>query len=195
MCTNPGERDIFDVLDFLEKEPMMHHVLREFVSETIEFETSLLTRLEEAERRLEEFEGRNSHEEMEEELVPQEPDFNEEEAEFAPLPKSDDEAEIWPSGAEWASLPDDGEEEPEVPAAPMKASGIIEPAESIRELVLRSKTIRIPVLATQTTLAAATPEVFHRSDLRDLPEQLRRELQVPETEPYTVVQVEGNNSI
>uniref|UniRef100_A0A1I7W2E2 C2H2-type domain-containing protein n=1 Tax=Loa loa TaxID=7209 RepID=A0A1I7W2E2_LOALO len=59
----------------------------------------------------------------------------------------------------------------------------------------KSKTTQISVLTTQTTLAEATSEVFHRSDLRDLPEQLRRELQVPETEPYTVVQVEGNNSI
>ncbi|EJD74861.1 hypothetical protein LOAG_17894 [Loa loa] len=50
----------------------------------------------------------------------------------------------------------------------------------------KSKTTQISVLTTQTTLAEATSEVFHRSDLRDLPEQLRRELQVPETEPYTV---------
>uniref|UniRef100_A0A1I7W2G7 HA2 domain-containing protein n=1 Tax=Loa loa TaxID=7209 RepID=A0A1I7W2G7_LOALO len=131
MCTNTGECDIFDVLDFLEREPVLLHILLELVRETVEFETTLLTRLEKAERRLEGFEGRNPHEEMEEELVSQEPDFNEEEAEFAPLLESDDKAEIWPSGAEW-----DGEEEPEVLAAPMKASGIIKPAESVRELAL-----------------------------------------------------------
>uniref|UniRef100_A0AAF5RXP6 Zinc finger protein n=1 Tax=Wuchereria bancrofti TaxID=6293 RepID=A0AAF5RXP6_WUCBA len=191
-----GNTNIFDVLDFLQREPVMLRALQEFMSETIEFEASLITRLEEAERRLEEFEGRNAHEEMEEGPVPQEPEFNEEEAEWAPLPESD-EAESWPSGAEWAPLPDDDddEEESEVPVAPMEASGIREPVETIRELVLRSRTIEIPVLATQESLAAATPEAFQPQDLGDLPEQFRKKLQLPQVEPYTVVQTEGNNSI
>ncbi|KAK6109845.1 hypothetical protein QQG55_37580 [Brugia pahangi] len=68
------------------------------LQETVEFETSLTTRLEKAERRLEEFEGRNAHEEMEEGPVPQEREFNEGEA-------------VVPPGAE-AFLPDDDEEKP-----------------------------------------------------------------------------------
>ncbi|VDN84073.1 unnamed protein product [Brugia pahangi] len=86
----------FDVLDFLQREPVMLRALQE----TVEFETSLTTRLEKAERRLEEFEGRNAHEEMEEGPVPQEREFNEGEAVYAPLSENDNEAENWPSGAE-----------------------------------------------------------------------------------------------
>ncbi|VDO56842.1 unnamed protein product [Brugia timori] len=44
---------------------------------------------------------------MEEGPVPQKPEFNVKEAEWAPLPESDDEAEQWPSGTDWAPLPDD----------------------------------------------------------------------------------------
>uniref|UniRef100_A0AAF5Q6V7 Zinc finger protein n=1 Tax=Wuchereria bancrofti TaxID=6293 RepID=A0AAF5Q6V7_WUCBA len=203
------------VFEFLEREPEMHRILQRFVSETIESKRSLTTRLEEAERRLEELEGRNAHEVMEENPVPQEPEFDEEEAElaplpesseevenwpsgaeWAPLPESSEEAENWPSGAEWAPLPDDDEgEEPEAPVAPMETSGIVEPVETIRELVLRTRTIRIPVLATQEQLAAAIPEEFQPADLGDLPEQLRMELQVPQVEPYTVTQGEENKIV
>ncbi|VDN86756.1 unnamed protein product [Brugia pahangi] len=67
----------------------------------------------------------------------QEPEFNEEEAEWAPLPENEngDEAENWPSEAEWTPLPEDEEEEeePEVPGVPME---IEEPVEAVRELVL-----------------------------------------------------------
>ncbi|EJW72066.1 zinc finger protein [Wuchereria bancrofti] len=175
----------------------MYSILQRFVSETIESKRSLTTRLEEAERRLEELEGRNAHEVMEENPVPQELEFDEEEAELAPLPESSEEAENWPSGAEWAPLPDDDEEEeePEAPVAPMEASGTVEPVETIRELVLRTRTIRIPVLATQEQLAAAIPEEFQPADLGDLPEQLRMELQVPQVEPYTVTQGEENKIV
>uniref|UniRef100_A8PFU6 Uncharacterized protein n=1 Tax=Brugia malayi TaxID=6279 RepID=A8PFU6_BRUMA len=100
------------------------------LQETVEFKTSLITRLEKAERRLEEFEGRNAHEEMEEGPVPQEREFNEGEAECALLPENDNEAENWPSGAEWAFLPDDDEEKP------MEMSSIREPVKRIREFVL-----------------------------------------------------------
>ncbi|EJW85719.1 zinc finger protein [Wuchereria bancrofti] len=64
-----------------------------------------------------------------------------------------------------------------------------------RELVLRTRTIQILVSATHEVLAAATPKEFHPADLGDLPEQLRRELQVPQAEPHTVVQEQGNNNI
>ncbi|EJW71921.1 hypothetical protein WUBG_17169 [Wuchereria bancrofti] len=74
----------------------------------------------------------------------------------------------------------------------MEASGIVEPVETIRELVLRTRTIRIPVLATQEQLAAAIPEEFRPADLGDLPEQLQMELQVPQVEPYTVTHGEEN---
>ncbi|VDM23570.1 unnamed protein product [Wuchereria bancrofti] len=100
--TAPMEDEIQVVFEYLKREPDMYRVLQRFVSETVQFERSLITRLEEAERRLEEMEGPNAHEEMEEEPVPQEPAFNEEEAEWAPLPESEsgDEADNWPSGAE-----------------------------------------------------------------------------------------------
>ncbi|EJW74979.1 zinc finger protein, partial [Wuchereria bancrofti] len=183
---NPEHPDISDVLEYLQREPVMLRALQEYMREKEQVENLLLTRLEEVERRLE-VEGQNG-----EEPVPQEPAFNEEEAEWAPLPETDDEAENWPSGAEWAPLPDDDSEEPEVPTAP---SAVAEPVESIRELVLRTRTINIPVLATRGSLAAATPEKFHPADLGDLPEQLRRELLVPQAEPYTVVQANEESNI
>ncbi|EJW73762.1 zinc finger protein, partial [Wuchereria bancrofti] len=137
--TAPMEDEIQVVFEYLKREPDMYRVLQRFVSETVQFERSLITRLEEAERRLEEMEGPNAHEEMEEEPVPQEPAFNEEEAEWAPLPESEsgDEADNWPSGAEWAPLPDTDEEddEVEVPVAPMETNDVAEPVEAVRELV------------------------------------------------------------
>uniref|UniRef100_A0A1I7V6E6 Uncharacterized protein n=1 Tax=Loa loa TaxID=7209 RepID=A0A1I7V6E6_LOALO len=78
-----------------------------------------MTRLEEAERRLEEFEGRNAPEEMKE------------------------------------------------------GSALEEP---------RTRMIKISVPATHTTLDTVIPEAFHPEDLGDLPEQLRRELELPEAE-------------
>ncbi|VBB35390.1 unnamed protein product, partial [Acanthocheilonema viteae] len=157
------------------------------------FEIALQTRLEEAERRLEELEGRNAREELDEEPMSRESEFDEEEAEWAPLPE--EEAENWPNGAEWASLPDDEDEELETSEAPMETSGDEEPEEAFRELVLRSRTITIPVPATQGRLVAASPEDFRPADLGDLPEQLRNELQVPRAEPYTVVRGEESNDI
>uniref|UniRef100_A0AAF5Q627 C2H2-type domain-containing protein n=1 Tax=Wuchereria bancrofti TaxID=6293 RepID=A0AAF5Q627_WUCBA len=193
------EQEIQVVFEYLKREPDMYRMLQRFVSETVQFERSLITRLEEAERRLEEMEGPNAHEEMEEEPVPQEPAFNEEEAEWAPLPESEsgDEADNWPSGAEWAPLPDtdDEDDELEVPVAPMETNDVAEPVEAVRELVLRTRTIRIPVPVTQETLAAARPEEFHPADLKDLPEQLRMELEVPQAEPYTIAQGEGSKNI
>ncbi|KAL3984681.1 hypothetical protein ACH3XW_35540 [Acanthocheilonema viteae] len=159
----------------------------------MEFEIALQTRLEEAERRLEELEGRNAREELDEEPMSRESEFDEEQAEWAPLPE--DEAENWPSGAEGASLPDDEDEELETSEAPMETSGDEEPEEAFRELVLRSRTITIPVPATQGRLVAASPEDFRPADLGDLPEQLRNELQVPRAEPYTVVRGEESNDI
>uniref|UniRef100_A0AAF5Q7Z5 C2H2-type domain-containing protein n=1 Tax=Wuchereria bancrofti TaxID=6293 RepID=A0AAF5Q7Z5_WUCBA len=185
----PEHPDISDVLDYLQREPVMLRALQEYMREKEQVENLLLTRLEEAERRLE-VEGRSG-----EEPAPQEPAFNVEEAEWAPLPETDDEAENWPSGAEWAPLLDDDSDEPEVPAAPMETSADAEPVESFRELVLRTRTIRIPVLATHASLVAAAPEEFHPADLGDLPEQLRRELLVPQAEPYTVVQTNEDSNI
>ncbi|EJW71740.1 zinc finger protein, partial [Wuchereria bancrofti] len=77
----------------------------------------------------------------------------------------------------------------------METSADAEPVESFRELVLRTRTIRIPVLATHASLVAAAPEEFHPADLGDLPEQLRRELLVPQAEPYTVVQTNEDSNI
>ncbi|VIP00295.1 Uncharacterized protein BM_BM17197 [Brugia malayi] len=89
-----------------------------------------------------------------------------------------DEAENWPSEAEWTPLPEEDEEgeEPEVPGVPMK---IEEPVEAVRKLVL------IPVPAMQEAMAASPPEKLEPADLKDLPEQLPRELIVPQAEPYT----------
>ncbi|EFO17896.1 hypothetical protein LOAG_10601, partial [Loa loa] len=42
------------------------------------FETTIITRLEEAKRRLEEYEEQNAYDGMEEEPAPQESEFNEE---------------------------------------------------------------------------------------------------------------------
>ncbi|VDN86538.1 unnamed protein product, partial [Brugia pahangi] len=110
-----------------------------------------------------------------------ESEFDEAEAESAPLPENDDDddGESWPYEAEWAPLPNDENEEPAVQVAPMEMSGTEEP---------ENRTIEIPVLATQQVLAAATPEQYRPADLGDLPEQLRRELQVPQAVPYTVHQ-------
>ncbi|VDM16554.1 unnamed protein product, partial [Wuchereria bancrofti] len=91
---------------------------------------------------------------------------------------------------------DDSEESPEVSAAPVEASGVEEPEEEVREIVLRSRTIRIAVPATNRTLAAAIPEAFRPADLGELPEQLRRELEMPQAEPYTVIRrAEGSTNI
>ncbi|VDM10582.1 unnamed protein product [Wuchereria bancrofti] len=56
-----------------------------------------------------------------------------------------------------------------------------------RPVAIRSWTIEI-LFATQESLAAATPEAFHSQDLGDLPKQFRKELQVPQAEPYAVLQ-------
>uniref|UniRef100_A0AAF5Q4C2 C2H2-type domain-containing protein n=1 Tax=Wuchereria bancrofti TaxID=6293 RepID=A0AAF5Q4C2_WUCBA len=203
----PAVPGIFDVLRYLEDEPVMLHALQGFMNMTQQRENLLLARLTEAEGRLAEYEGRNAQqevgegwneeeEEMEEGPAPQEPEFNIEEAEWAPLPESDDEAE-WLAEAERAPLPDseDNEESLEVPVAPVEASGDEEPEEEVREIVLRSRTIRIAVPATNTTLAAAIPEAFHPADLGELPEQLRKELKMPQVEPYTVVRAKGDVNI
>uniref|UniRef100_A0AAF5Q3I1 Zinc finger protein n=2 Tax=Wuchereria bancrofti TaxID=6293 RepID=A0AAF5Q3I1_WUCBA len=192
-------QDLQAVFNFLRREPVMFQALQRFVVGTIQFERSLMNLLDEVQRKLDEMEGQNAHEEMEESAVSQEPGFDEEEAERAPLPETDDDddAESWLHEAELAPLPSDEDEEPEpeVQPEPMDTSGTEELVESVRELVLRTRTIKIPVLATQEVLAAVTPEEFHPADLGDLPEQLRRELQEPQAEPYTVVREDGNNNI
>ncbi|EJW78902.1 zinc finger protein [Wuchereria bancrofti] len=171
-------QDLQAVFNFLRREPVMFQALQRFVVGTIQFERSLMNLLDEVQRKLDEMEGQNAHEEMEESAVSQEPGFDEEEAERAPLPETDDDddAESWLHEAELAPLPSDEDEEPEpeVQPEPMDTSGTEEPVESVRELVLRTRTIKIPVLATQEVLAAVTPEEFHPADLGDLPEQLRR---------------------
>uniref|UniRef100_A0A1I7VF07 Uncharacterized protein n=2 Tax=Loa loa TaxID=7209 RepID=A0A1I7VF07_LOALO len=119
MLANSENPEIASLLGFLKREPVMLQTFQRFVSETIEFETLLMTRLEEAERRLEEFEGRNAPEEMKE------------------------------------------------------GSALEEP---------RTRMIKISVPATHTALDTVIPEAFHPEDLGDLPEQLRRELELPEAE-------------
>ncbi|KAK6107675.1 hypothetical protein QQG55_29140 [Brugia pahangi] len=194
----PMDQEIQVVFEYLKREPEMYRILQRFLSRTVQFEQSLIERMVEAGWRLEELVGQSAHAVMEEDPVPQEPEFNEEEAEWAPLPENEtgDEAENWPLEAEWTPLPEDEEEEePEVPGVPMETSDITEPVEAVRELVLRTRTIRIPVPATQEILAAAQPEEFHPADLEDLPEQLRMELEVPQVEPYTIAQGERNRNI
>ncbi|VDN87967.1 unnamed protein product [Brugia pahangi] len=191
-----ADQDLRALFNFLRREPVMFLRLQRFLLRTIQFERSLMTLLDDTNRRMDEIEGRNAQEEMEEDAVPQEPEFDEAEAESAPLPENDDDdGESWPYEAEWAPLPNDENEEPAVQVAPMEMSGTEEPVESIRELVLRTRTMQIPVPATHEVLAAVTPEEFHPADLGDLPEQLQRELQVPQAEPYTVVREQGNNNI
>ncbi|VIO97220.1 Uncharacterized protein BM_BM17684 [Brugia malayi] len=119
--------DIKIVFEYLKREPEMYRILQRFVSETLQFERSLIEGMMEAGRRLEGLVGQNAHEVMEENPVPQEPEFDEEEAERTPLPESSEEAENWPCEAEWTPLPYDEEEEenePEAPVAPMETSGI-----------------------------------------------------------------------
>ncbi|VIP00339.1 Uncharacterized protein BM_BM17206 [Brugia malayi] len=189
------DQEIEVLFEYLKREPEMYRILQRFVSRTVQFEQSLIERMAEAGWRLEELVGQSAQPAMEEDPVPQEPEFNEEETEWAPLPENEnDEAENWPSEAEWTPLPEEEEEEeePEVPGVPME---IEEPVEAVRELVLRTRTIRIPVPAMQEAMAAAPPEKFEPADLKDLPEQLRRELIVPQAEPYTVAQEEGNKKI
>ncbi|VDN95751.1 unnamed protein product [Brugia pahangi] len=67
--------------------------------------------------RLAAYEERNAQQNMEEGPAPQQPEFNIEEAEWAPLPDSYDAEEQWLAEAELAPLPDDSEESPEVPMA------------------------------------------------------------------------------
>ncbi|KAK6102335.1 hypothetical protein QQG55_8040 [Brugia pahangi] len=178
------------VFNYLKREPLMFNALHEFVKETIQFERSLINLLDTVQTKLDEMKELSAQEEMEEDAVSQEPTFDENEAESAPLPENDNETENWSYEAEWTPLPeeDNENEEPEVHAASMKTSGIEERIESVRELVLRTRTIKIPVLATQQVLAATPPEQYRPADLGDLPEQLRRELQVPQAVPYTVHQ-------
>uniref|UniRef100_A0AAF5PS71 C2H2-type domain-containing protein n=1 Tax=Wuchereria bancrofti TaxID=6293 RepID=A0AAF5PS71_WUCBA len=185
------------VFDYLKREPVMYNALQRFVNETIQHERSLITFLGVVQTKLDELERRYVQGEMEEDAVSQEPTFDEDEAESAPLPENDDEAENWPYEAEWAPLPEEDNENegPEISVASMEMSGIEERVESVRELVLRTRTIEIPILTTQQVLAAATPEQFRPADLGDLPVQLRRELQVPQAVPYTVLQEEGIISI
>uniref|UniRef100_A0A1I7VTF8 DUF1604 domain-containing protein n=1 Tax=Loa loa TaxID=7209 RepID=A0A1I7VTF8_LOALO len=80
---------------------------------------------------------RNTHDEMDKGLAHQEPEFNEE-TEWAALPEEDDEAENWLSGSEWAPLSDDEEDEPEVTVIRMETSGVEEPEEIIREILVKS---------------------------------------------------------
>ncbi|VIO94829.1 Uncharacterized protein BM_BM17549 [Brugia malayi] len=185
---SPEHPDISDVLRYLENAPVMLRALQEFISAKQQYEDMLLTRLAA-------YEGRNAQQNMEEGPAPQEPEFNIEEAEWAPLPDSYDAEEQWLAEAELAPLPDDSEESPEVPVPPMEISSVDEPEEAIREIVLRSRTITIPVPVTHATVAVALPEVFHPADFGDLPDQFRRELEVPQAEPYTVVREEGNITI
>ncbi|VDN85921.1 unnamed protein product [Brugia pahangi] len=165
------DQEIEVLFEYLKREPEMYRILQRFVSRAVQdggdgVEVGGT--------------GRAECPAMEEDPVPQEPEFNEEEAEWAPLPENEngDEAENWPSEAEWTPLPGDEEEdEPEVPGVPME---IGEPVEAVRELVLRTRTIRIPVPAMQEAIAAVPPE---------------KELIVPQAEPYTVAQGEGNKNI
>uniref|UniRef100_A0A0R3RTA1 Ras-GEF domain-containing protein n=1 Tax=Elaeophora elaphi TaxID=1147741 RepID=A0A0R3RTA1_9BILA len=103
------------------------------------------------------------------EVINQEPELREE-TEWASLPN--------------APLPDDEDEEEETPVAPMQATANAELEESIRELVLWSRTIIVPVLVTET---AATWEEFHSADLGNVMEQFQKELQVSKAEPYKML--------
>ncbi|VDM97821.1 unnamed protein product, partial [Onchocerca ochengi] len=200
----PELPDIFDVLDYLEDRPVMFRALWEYLYDTAWMEGYLYARLTEAERRLEEIEGQNARDG---ETVSQRPEINEEEAEQAPLPAGDDEAEDWPTEAEWtplpednwpteaewAPVPEDSEHGSEIPVASVEESGaeVVEPAETVRELVLRTRTIKIPVPVTQLAPAVAVPETFQPADVGSLPSRFRRKLAPPQADAYTVVQIEG----
>ncbi|VIO92571.1 Uncharacterized protein BM_BM17428 [Brugia malayi] len=97
----PAVPGIFDVLRYLENEPVMLNALQEFMNMRQQRDSLLNARLTEVEGRLAEYEGRNAQQEMGEEQdeeevdkrsAPQEPEFNIEDAEWAPLPENDDEA-------------------------------------------------------------------------------------------------------
>uniref|UniRef100_A0A8R1XPE2 C2H2-type domain-containing protein n=2 Tax=Onchocerca volvulus TaxID=6282 RepID=A0A8R1XPE2_ONCVO len=200
----PELPDIFDVLDYLEDRPVMLNALWEYLYDTAWMEVYLYSRLTEAERRLEEMEGRNARDG---EPASQRSEINEEEAEGAPLPIDVDEAEdwpteaeltplpedSWPAEAEWAPLPEDNEDDSEMPVAPVEESSaeVVEPAVTVRELVLRSRTISIPVPVVQPAPAAAVPEDFQPADVGNLPRQFRRKLAPPQADAYTVACIEG----
>ncbi|VDN94855.1 unnamed protein product [Brugia pahangi] len=128
VAQNPERGTISDVLAYLERELVMLQALQEYMREREQSEDLLLTCLEDTERRSE-VEGQDG-----EGPVPQEQVLYEEEAEWAPLPETNDadEAENWPTEAEWAPLPESNEET-EAPVAP---NAVAEPVESVRELVL-----------------------------------------------------------
>lgn len=54
---------------------------------------------------------------------------------------------------------------------------------------------RFPVPTTQTNVVAATPGVFCSANLRGLPEQFRRKLEVSQVKLYTIVREERNENI
>ncbi|VBB33540.1 unnamed protein product [Acanthocheilonema viteae] len=113
---------------------------------------------------VERVEGRNAGDEMDEEPVSQEPQFNEEEVS---RPENNDEAEDWSTEAEWALLPQDAENGFEIPMISMETSCSEEPEESVRELLLIPRTMTIAVLAAQKTLITAISRKFHPADFRD----------------------------
>uniref|UniRef100_A8QFQ1 Uncharacterized protein n=1 Tax=Brugia malayi TaxID=6279 RepID=A8QFQ1_BRUMA len=106
--------------------------------------------------RLEELVGQLA---MEENPVPQEPEFNKEEVEWALCLKME------------MMRPRTGHQKQSGPLCQKKMK--------------KEKSLRIPVPAMQEAMAAAPPEKFEPADLKDLPEQLPRELIVPQAEPYT----------
>uniref|UniRef100_A0A8R1XR69 C2H2-type domain-containing protein n=1 Tax=Onchocerca volvulus TaxID=6282 RepID=A0A8R1XR69_ONCVO len=183
----PALPDIFYVLEYLEDRPVILQALWEYLCETAETEEYLYARLKEAERRLEEIEGQNARDG---EPASQRPEIDEDEAERAPLPVCE---EDWPAEAEWAPLPEDDEDISKMPVAPMVESGaeVMEPAVTVRELVLRTRTISIPVPDVQTAPAAAVPEAFQPADVGNLPREFREKLAPPQADAYTVVCIEG----
>ncbi|VDM94204.1 unnamed protein product [Onchocerca ochengi] len=219
----PELPDIFDVLDYLKDRPVMLRALWEYLNDSAEaclqyslkenntvtivpfqIEEYLCARLAEAERRLEEMEGQNARDG---EPASQRPEINEEEAERAPLPTVDDEAEDWPAEAEltplpednwpieaeWAPLPEDNEDNSEMPVAPVEVSSaeVVEPAVTVRELVLRTRTINIPVPTVQSAPAVVVPEAFQPADVGNLPQQFCSKLAPPQADAYTVAYIDG----
>ncbi|VDN08492.1 unnamed protein product [Thelazia callipaeda] len=173
---------ILTVLGYLESSnPLMHLALQKFIVETMEREEELLERLAF-------YEGAAEEEGEALEPAPAELEIDEEEAAWAPLPDEDGE---WMLEEEH---PEPAEESSAMPASPMEVDEDAEPEQGVRELVLRNRTIIIPVPATPEAVGEEmAPEAFQVGIVEGLPEQFRQELREPENNAYEVV-MDGNQS-
>uniref|UniRef100_A0AAF5PS88 Zinc finger protein n=1 Tax=Wuchereria bancrofti TaxID=6293 RepID=A0AAF5PS88_WUCBA len=99
---------------------------------------------------------------------------------------------------EWRSVPQESDEEmlDVVPTAPTEVPRRRR-VERIREIVLRSRTIRVPVMEEEVSNAVQSgPAAFQPPVVEGLPPQYRQLLVAPEIDPYTVIRnADGSTTI